>query len=70
MKLQATINNSGFGLARSKIEGSTVVSVGDCDVTFFAGELDFLNKIPRLSNKSKNMIIREFASLIASEKRQ
>jgi hypothetical protein len=41
------------------------VTVGDFDVTFHDGELDFLDAIPRLSNKSKGKIILEFAKLAA-----
>lgn len=65
MKVQKMKSDTGFGLARMKPEGATIVAVGDCDVTFCNGELDFLDAIPRLSSKSKDKIIREFAKLAA-----
>ena len=65
MKLRKIEQGYGFGLARMRPEGATIVAVGDFDVTFYAGELDFLDKIPRLSNKSKDKIILEFAKIAA-----
>jgi hypothetical protein len=65
MNVRKITSDTGFGLARMKPEGATIVAIGDCDVTFYSGELDFLGAIPRLSNKSKDKIIREFAQLAA-----
>lgn len=65
MKVQKMTSVTGFGLARVKPEGATIVAVGDFDVTFYSGELDFLDGIPRLSKKNKGKIIREFARLAA-----
>jgi hypothetical protein len=65
MNVRKMTSDTGFGLARIKPEGATIVTVGDFDVTFHDGELDFLDAIPRLSNKSKGKIILEFAKLAA-----
>jgi hypothetical protein len=63
MNIRKMTSDAGFGLARIRPEGATIVAVGDYDVTFYDGELGFLDAIPRLSNKSKDKIIREFARL-------
>lgn len=65
MKIQKIESGFGFGLACEKIEGSTAICVGRKNVTFYSGELDFLNDIPKLSNKSKEKIILAFAKLAA-----
>lgn len=53
MNVRKVTSGTGFGLARIKPEGATVVSVGDCDVTFYSGELDFLDTIPGCQRKAK-----------------
>ena len=65
MKIQKLDSGYGFGLVCEKVEGSTVVCVGRKNVTFYDGELNFLNEIPKLSSKSKDKIILAFAKLAA-----
>lgn len=65
MKIQKLDSGYGFGLVCERAEGSTVICVGRKNVTFYDGELDFLNDIPNLSNKSKDKITLAFAKLAA-----
>lgn len=65
MKIQKLDSGYGFGLVCERTEVSTVICVGRKNVTFYDGELNFLNEIPNLSNKSKEKIILAFAKLAA-----
>lgn len=65
MKIQPEINEQGFGMVLPRPEGATIVRHAGVAVTFYSGELDFLNDIQKLSNKSKEKIILAFAKLAA-----